>query len=443
MSTVWFELFGFVICIGSASLLAACESALTCLGRMGKDSPKSKGLSKWGDEPYRYLVTAMAGNTLAIVGAVLTGNAVAYRFFLRIGVRNPLAFAGGTAFLVTAFSIFLGSEVIAKTYAKKKALSFAPKSVLILDVLYYSLLWLPTRLVLGLTGVLFRTAGISSAPEHVIRTEEELKSLLENGTKNEPLKEEETEMIHSIFELRDTVAREVMVPRTAMNCVPADATLQEVMRCVTDFGHSRVPVYQDKLDNIVGILYAKDLLRYWRIHEEREQSGNAQPVEGYDLEKFMRPAHFVPENKPLSDLLKDFRAKRAHLAVVVDEYGGTAGLVTIEDVLEEIVGEIHDEYDLEEQPYTTQEDGSILVDATMSVYEIGEQLDIHLKGEDFDTLGGFIFSVVEDVPQVGQEILHDGVKITVVEADERHVIKARMQRDSLSETSENGMGEKK
>ncbi len=418
--------FGFLVCL--SNFCSACESALTCLGRTGRESIKDRDLGKWDEEPYRYLVTVMVGNVLSIIGAALMAQAVAFRYFSFINIPNAFLLACLTSFFATAFSVFYVGEVLARTLGKKYALRIAPKAIKALDLLYYSILWLPTRLVLVLTGKMFQIAGIPGQPAQIIRTEEELRNLLHTGSQDTELEQEQSEMIHSIFEFGETVAREVMVPRTDIDCVSEDATLQELLHCVTDCGHSRIPIYREKTDNIVGILYAKDLLRYWQIRQDAQQQDSQVQNDPFRIEQFMRPPHFVPENKSLRDLLKDFRSKRMHLAIVVDEYGGTAGLITIEDVLEEIVGEIQDEYDSEEELYSIQEDGSILIDAKMSAYEITEQLGIHLTGEDFETLGGFLFSVIGDVPTVGREVLHDDLRITVVEADERHVIKARIQR---------------
>lgn len=422
------EVMGFILLVCLSNFCSACESALTCLGRTGKDSTKETDLGRWGEEPYRYLVTVMVGNVLSIIGASLMCHAVAVRYYVSMGIPSAYMFAGLTSFFMTTFSVFFLGEVFARTLGKKYATKIAPRAIKVLDLLYYTILWVPTRMILGLTGKMFQIAGIPGQPAQIIRTEEELRSLLQNGAQDTELEQEQTEMIHSIFEFGETVAREVMVPRTDIDCVSADTTLQEIIHCVTECGHSRIPVYKEKTDNIVGVLYAKDLLRYWQMRQDAEQQGVTPQGEEYDVERFMRPAHFVPENKSLRDLLKDFRSKRMHLAIVVDEYGGTAGLITIEDVLEEIVGEIQDEYDFEEELYSIQEDGSILVDAKMSVYELAEQLDIQLTGDDFETLGGFLFSVIGDVPIVGRTVVHDGIRISVVEADERHVIKARIEK---------------
>lgn len=430
------QFLGYWVLLGASCLFSAAESALVCLGRTDAVEG-SKAIERWLKHPNRYLITVRLANMMVVIGAALTGQAFLYGLLLKMGKDYPLALASGITFVSTVVLLQLLSRNLAAVYGRKRAQTLAVRAVQVLEVFYYSFLWIPVKFIAILHKFLFRLAGISVDPEQLLKKEEELKSLLENGTEaTSLLEEEQSELIHSIFEFGDTVAREVMVPRTEMDCVRADSDLREVMRFVTEVGHSRIPVYQGKLDNIVGILYAKDLLKYWKDHQESEEKQRKTNHAEYSLKTFMRPVHFVPENKSLNDLLKNFQVKKAHLAVVVDEYGGTAGLITIEDVLEEIVGEIQDEYDLEEELYSVQDDGSVLLDAKMPVDEIAEHLNIHLEGKDYDTLGGFIFDRVGDVPTVGREILHDGIKITVLEADRRHVIKAKIEKQISGENQQ-------
>src|SRR5512146_2576284 len=198
-------------------------------------------------------------------------------------------------------------------------------------------------------------------------TEEEIQELIDAGEEEGLINEAENEMIRSIFTLRDTVVREIMVPRTDMACIPVDATLREVLSAIIACGHSRIPVYDGTVDNIVGLIYAKDLLKYW---------GMAEPAVG--MRRIMRSPYFIPETKNLEELLHDFRKKRVHLAIVIDEYGGTSGLVTIEDLLEQIVGDIQDEYDREEALFEINADGSITADARMPVEDLEKHFDIEI-----------------------------------------------------------------
>ena len=217
-------------------------------------------------------------------------------------------------------------------------------------------------------------------------------------------------MIKSILHLRDTVVREIMVPRTDMACIDAAGTIHDARVKIIASGHSRLPVYDGTLDNIIGLAYAKDLLKYWGMD-------NAS----VDLRKILRSPYYIPETKNLEELLQEFKRKRVHMAIVMDEYGGTSGLVTIEDLLEEIVGDIQDEYDLEEEWLLQQPDGSIIVDARLPVEELTEHLGIEVEREMFDTVGGLIIHLTGRIPRAGEEIETHDIHLTVLDADERKI----------------------
>ena len=255
-------------------------------------------------------------------------------------------------------------------------------------------------------------------------TEEEIQELMDAGEEEGLINEEENEMIRSIFTLRDTVVREIMVPRTDMACISADATVREVISDIIACGHSRIPVYEDTLDNIVGLIYAKDLLKYWGMNDS-----------AIVLKKIMRSPYFIPEAKNLEELLQEFKKKRVHIAIVIDEYGGTSGLVTIEDLLEQIVGDIQDEYDLEEEWLIEQTDGSIIVDARLPIEELEEYYNIRIERDKFDTVGGLIFHLTGRIPRAGEEVSNHRINLTVLAADERKISKVRIR---LLEKTEEG-----
>ncbi|MCM2360053.1 MAG: hemolysin family protein [Geobacteraceae bacterium] len=248
-------------------------------------------------------------------------------------------------------------------------------------------------------------------------TEEEIQELMDAGEEEGIINEEENEMIRAIFTLRDTVVREIMVPRTDMACVSADATVREVLTTIIGCGHSRIPVWDGTLDNIVGLIYAKDLLKSWGMDES-----------AVVLKKVMRPPFFVPETKNLEELLHDFKKKRVHIAIVIDEYGGTSGLVTIEDLLEQIVGDIQDEYDLEEDWLVEEADGSVMVDARLPIEELEEYFGIEVEREKFDTVGGLIFHLTGRIPRAGEEVETDTLRLVVQDADARRIGKVRITR---------------
>ena len=208
------------------------------------------------------------------------------------------------------------------------------------------------------------------------------------------------------------MVREIMLPRMEMACVSIEDSVSQVLEAIIACGHSRLPVYEGTIDNIIGLIYAKDLLRYW-----------GQTDSSVELRKLIRAPFFVPETKNLEELLHDFKKRRVHMAVVIDEYGGTAGLVTIEDLLEQIVGDIQDEYDLETEMFSVQSDGSIVADGRLPIEELEEYFDIQVEREKFETVGGLIFHLTGRIPSAGELIESDTLSMTILEADERRISK--------------------
>jgi magnesium and cobalt transporter len=252
-------------------------------------------------------------------------------------------------------------------------------------------------------------------------TEAELQEAISSSEEEGLLDESEGDMLQAIFEFGDTIVREIMVARPDMVCCAADAPFDELRCLILNSGHSRVPIFDGSIDRIIGVVYAKDLLRYWGSGD-----GDLTPA------TVMRPPFFVPETKRIEDLLIDFRTRRVHMAIVVDEYGGTSGLITIEDLLEEIVGDIQDEYDLEEEWVQPQPDGSLLLDARANVEELEEHFDIEIPREKFDTVGGLLIHLLGNVPRAGETARTNGLVLKVIDADERKVRKVLACRDAES-----------
>lgn len=241
-------------------------------------------------------------------------------------------------------------------------------------------------------------------------TADEIHELIEAGEEEGVVNEEESEMIRSIFSMRSTVVREVMVPRTDMACVSSEATVHELLETIITCGHSRIPVYENTIDNVIGLLYAKDLLKFWGDEQEQLR-----------IQNIMRPPYFIPETKSLEQLLQEFKRKRVHLAIVIDEYGGTSGLITIEDLLEQIVGDIQDEYDHEEALFVINEDGTITADARMPVEDLEKHFEMEIERDKFDTIGGLIFYLTGKIPAKGDLVTGSGLHLTILDADERKI----------------------
>lgn len=253
-------------------------------------------------------------------------------------------------------------------------------------------------------------------------TTDEIHDLIRASEEEGIVNEDESEMIRSIFSLRTTVVREIMVPRTDMACVAASASIREILQTILACGHSRIPVYEKSIDNIIGLLYAKDLLKYWGEREEH-----------IAVRSIIRPPYFIPETKNLEQLLQEFKVKHVHLAIVIDEYGGTAGLVTIEDLLEQIVGDIQDEYDREEELFEVNGDGSITADARLPVDDLEEYFSVEIERDNFDTVGGLIFHLTGRIPEAGDTVDGHQLRLTVIESDERKIKWVRISRQTDNE----------
>lgn len=263
-------------------------------------------------------------------------------------------------------------------------------------------------------------------------TEDELKNLVAAGQQDGILQQDERKMIYSIFQLGDTVAREVMVPRIDITALDVSLPLDEAVNMLLASGFSRVPVYEDTIDNILGVLYGRDLLRVSQDDEPNKS-----------LRELARPAYFVPESKKVIELLTEMQMQRVHMAIIVDEYGGVAGVVTLEDIVEEIVGEIHDEFDqAEELPYMKVADGEYVFQGRIDIDDFNEVMGVSLPNDDADSLGGFIYNRIGRVPASGETILFDRLKLTVEQVIGRRIRKVRAlllpEESPQSEENHNG-----
>jgi putative hemolysin len=248
--------------------------------------------------------------------------------------------------------------------------------------------------------------------------EQEILAAVSEGEATGAVDEEQKEIIESVFRLDDTTVSAIMTPRTEVTAIHAEATYDEVRDLIVRTGHSRVPVYEGSVDHIIGVLYAKDLLRL-------------RPGEPFSARQLMRIAPYVPETKSVNDLLGDFRQSKVQIAIVLDEYGGTAGMVTIEDILEELVGEIDDEYDQRSAPIIHRiDENTVEVDARVRVDQLNAELGITLpEEEDYDTVGGFVFSTLGKIPAVGEEFQHDEAHFVVLAAEPRKIRRLRIRVD--------------
>jgi putative hemolysin len=282
------------------------------------------------------------------------------------------------------------------------------------------------RLVGPLATGLVKMANVvmpgKGLPQGPFITEHELRALAEVASDEEQIEEGEKELIHSIFEFGDTIVREVMLPRPDITAIEADKSLRDVQALVLQHGYSRIPVFEDDLDQVTGIVYAKDVLK--ALHQGKHDM---------PLSEIVRQAHFVPESKRVADLLREMQKEKFHIALVTDEYGSVVGLITLEDLLEELVGEITDEYDTEEPELEQVADGVFRVDGKLSIDEVNELLDVELPDEEWDTVGGLMLGLLGSIPDEGEEVSFQNLRFTAERVDGRRISKVLITREEQPE----------
>ena len=398
-----------VVLLLFAAFLALAEMSIARTSKVkahhlaDQKKPGSAQLLDVVGDPAPYLNIVLLLTLIAHLG----GTALATKLALD-------AFGTGGEAVATAvmtFLVFVFAEVAPKTYA---VMHTERTALLIARPVYYvgKVLRPIGRLLILIANAIISPLPGRTLPKGPFVTEEEIRHMVDVAEEEQEIEEEERELIHSVFEFGDTVVREVMVPRPDMVTAPADATVDEVLETIVKAGYSRIPIYEGDNDNIVGVLYAKDLLK--RVHESK---GDLK------VSSLARAPLFVPEQKRVSDLLREMQEQRVHMAIVIDEYGGTAGLVTIEDLIEEIVGEIVDEYDQEEPLVEPMDEDSIRVDAKMSIDEVNEMLKVELPHEEWDTVGGLVFGLTGRVPLPGERVRFDSLEFLTERVTGRRIQK--------------------
>jgi putative hemolysin len=378
--------------------------------------------------PQHLLITILIGNTLVNTGAATLAALLTHKLALQFGF--PLNWAMLLDVVGVTVVLLVFSEVTPKVYAIRNAESwarFAGLPIRIFGTLASPLIW-P---VLTMTRYFKKRLR---GDDHLHLTGEELRTLVEVGEEHGSLEEDEKKMIHSIFEFGETMVREVMIPRIDMVALPADGSIAEAVELIRREGHSRIPLYRDRIDNVTGILFAKDLIPY--LHKQEASLA---------LDQLARLPYFVPEGKKIDELLHEFQTGRIHMAIAVDEYGGTAGLVTLEDVLEEIVGEIQDEFDSDARLYRQTSDGAWVIDSQLDLEDANELFGEELlpTEDDYETLGGFIYELAGEVPSASSQYDHLGWRFTVMTMKRHRIglIKAERLDVASEHEQENGTPE--
>jgi len=425
LNTILLRVLGLVALLLFRVFLSASEISLSAVNKIRIIQKADEGnksallLLKLMEQSNKFLAALLFLTLLADTGAAALATTLAAKY-----LPYSAAIATGAVTLV----FFVYAEMIPKTFAlnnTERVALLVVRPVSVLTILIYPL----TYIFIRIANAFIRVFGGRTKKAGPFLTEEEIKTMVTVGEEEGVIEEEEKEMIHSIFEFGDTVVREVMTPRVDMVAVRSSSSLDEVMDKIIREGHSRIPVYEDSLDNIVGFIYAKDLLikqKRTDIKEEEEENG---------LKKMFRPAYFIPESKRVSELLKELQEKKVHMAIVLDEFGGTAGLVTIEDLLEEIVGEIFDEYDLEEALVEPINEHSYRIDARAYLDEVGEMLEVEFPEDVGDTLGGLVYNLVGHIPSMGEKVRFRNLDFFVEKVVGRRILKVIITED---EKAKNG-----
>lgn len=382
--------------IGSA-LSSAIETAVTSVSRLRvrqrieEGDKKAVTLEKILEHPSNFLGTILFLNNLFNIAAASSATVLAEKY-----VPYPAAIATG----VMTFLILIFGEISPKTFAVQRADKIAFIVAPIVDFLQ-KILKPVVRLLIIISNGLIKIFGAKVRKEGPFVTEEEIKTLVSVGEEEGIIEKHEREMIDSIFEFGDTVVKEVMIPRMDMTAVEKDSTVEKVFETIVKKGYSRIPVYENTIDNVIGIVYTRDLL----IHSAKQKGSTIKPL--------IKPAYYVPETKKVMEFLRELQKAKVHMAIVVDEYGGTAGLVTIEDLLEEIVGEIFDEYDPEEVLIEKMNKNSFKVNAKVNIGDINKKLNLNLPEAEYESLGGFVINLFEKIPSPGDKIAYNGITFTI------------------------------
>ena len=435
MDVVWELLLLEVVLVMLMALLSIGEAALHSIRRpqileqLVSRGRRGRRAGRLGERRVRYLAAiqvveffvmfAFAGIAAAFIAPRLSEL---LRFFGIAAVFSDVGAVIVTVAVLSLFAVLFGLFVPRAIGARH-----AQQMLLILIFPLDFISWLTRPLV----AVLFVLTRIVTAPfganpqEGTLVSEEDIKALIATGEEQGVLDVEERDMIHSVFALGDKRVHEVMVPRTDIVAIDATTPPSEVLEMVVTSGHSRIPVYEGSPDQIIGVLYAKDLFSKL-AHRDRDVT----------IKQFLRAAHFVPETKKVDELLREMQRDKVHIAIVVDEYGGTAGLVTIEDLVEEIVGEIRDEYDVEEELILPVSDHEAVMDARVPFAEVKDTFgldDVEGESDDYDTLGGFITHELGRFPKQGETVSRDGVTFLVESVEGRRIRKVRVARQTSAE----------
>lgn len=423
MDVGWlYRVIALLVLLLLSAIFSGAEVALFSLDEKKLESVNSqpgvitKYINKLLLYPRKLLVTILVGNTVANVAASIISVSLALDMAKLY--QLPVDIVLLIQIILLTVIVILFAEITPKVWANKNPIVFSK----IIAVPLYWAYFLISPVSSSLTNIIkLATAKVKFDRSKTALSSEEITDLADIGVEKGTLEEEEHGLIHGLVAFKTIAVREVMTPRVDVVALPHDISFEDLVELIKESGHSRIPVYKDDLDNVLGILYAKDLLPYLNSQKTDET---------FDLRKVIRECIFVPETKLISNLMQEFQRKNMHMSIVVDEYGGTSGIITLEDILEEIVGEIRDEFDDEEDEITEISENKFLVSGKVDIDEIEEKLKIKIEvpDEDFETLGGFIFSHAGTIPEIGYEFEEYGYLFRVSEIENNRINKVEIEK---------------
>ena len=400
----------FIFLLILSAFFSGTETAYFHIRKHRKETPEK--IKSVLDSPQRLLVSLLTGNTIVNV------SIASLAAYITAGFADDYTWSKSTLILmevlVVSVVVLIFGEILPKMIAIKYSKEYALKMYTPLKIMMFIL----SPIAQGfnaITNVVIKI--IPFRKEKIFDSEEELKILAELGEEEGTLQEEESDMIQSIFDFKEKTVGEIITPRVDIVSLKSDESIDKAMDIIGERQFSKIPIYKDTIDNIKGILYAKDIIPYLM---------GSRP--NINLQNLARQPFFVPETKPIDDLMEEFKLRKTSIAIVVDEWGGTEGLVTLEDVVEEVMGEIRDPYDQEESNVLKQSDGSFIVEGSITIYDLEEETDIEFpEDRDYDTLGGFILDILTDIPQTGEQVEFNDMVFTVQTVENNRIGKIKIQ----------------
>lgn len=409
-------IFVLILCSAffSGSETALMSSSKPKLHKLEEEgNQKAKLVSRFLDNPAELLSTILLGNNLVNIAASALATVAFTKIFGEAGVVY--------ATLVMTFIVLVFAEVLPKTVASRFPEPIAMAIAKVMSFLIFTLKP-ATKFINFITSRLMRFIGIKTANDNQNFDEDDIKGAISLGLKTGVLESREHRMLDSIVGLDDVTAEELMKHRSSIESLDINLSSEEIFDVISkkSFSFSRVPMYDGKPDNIIGILYVKDFLP---AYAQSLKTGNS-----VDVKNTLRPAYFIPESAIVSELLLEFKKTRTHMRFIVDEYGDLQGLITLEDILEEIVGEIEDEHDAEQTEYTEMADGSIIISALFPIRDFNREFEWHIPDDENVTLGGFVASIAEKVPNVGDVVKYKDLKFEVLTKKKQALLKLRIKK---------------